>query len=70
MKSGPMPRPVSETLAITSVVYLSLIPLSWRRFLAKEREGLPAAAGAVPEPLRQAMKWKDFEYEPPPAEPE
>ena len=22
------------------------------------------------EPLRQAMKWKDFEYEPPPAEPE
>jgi CDP-diacylglycerol--serine O-phosphatidyltransferase len=43
-----------ETLAITSLVYLSLIPLSWRRFLAKEREGLPAAAGAVPEPLRPA----------------
>jgi hypothetical protein len=22
------------------------------------------------EPFRQAMKWKDFDYEPPPAEPE
>jgi CDP-diacylglycerol--serine O-phosphatidyltransferase len=42
-----------ETLAITSLIYLSFIPLSWRRFLAKEREGGPAASGA-PDPLQAA----------------
>ncbi len=42
-----------ETLAITSLIYLSLIPLSWRRFLAKEREGVTAASGA-PDPLQAA----------------
>ncbi len=46
-----------ETLSIVSLAYLALIPLSWRRFLAKEREGqsdAPAApaptAGAAPPP--------------------
>jgi CDP-diacylglycerol--serine O-phosphatidyltransferase len=43
-----------ETLAITSIIYLALIPLSWRRFLAKEREGVPATAGGTPEPLQAA----------------
>ncbi len=30
-----------ETLAIASLAYLSIIPLSWRRFVSKEREGQP-----------------------------
>lgn len=39
-----------ETLAIASLAYLAAIPLSWRRFLAKEREGhadAPLAASAA-----------------------
>lgn len=38
-----------ETLAIASVVYLAFIPLSWRRFVSKERAGQAdlAAAGAA-----------------------
>jgi CDP-diacylglycerol--serine O-phosphatidyltransferase len=38
-----------ETLAITSLAYLAAIPLSWRRFLTKEREaqGNPSAAMPV-----------------------
>jgi len=38
-----------ETLAITSLAYLAAIPLSWRRFLTKEREaqGNPSAATPV-----------------------
>lgn len=28
-----------ETLAVASVCYLALVPLSWRRFVSKEREG-------------------------------
>jgi CDP-diacylglycerol--serine O-phosphatidyltransferase len=42
-----------ETLAIASLAYLAIIPLSWRRFLAKEREGQPltdTAAQAQPSP--------------------
>jgi len=30
-----------ETLAIASLAYLSIILLSWRRFVSKEREGQP-----------------------------
>lgn len=37
-----------ETLAIATVGYLSLVPLSWRRFLAKERTGALAGAGTPP----------------------
>jgi CDP-diacylglycerol--serine O-phosphatidyltransferase len=32
-----------ETLAIASLAYLAVIPLSWRRFVSKEREGQPVA---------------------------
>ena len=36
-----------ETLAISSAAYLALIPLSWRRFVSKEREGASGAARTV-----------------------
>jgi CDP-diacylglycerol--serine O-phosphatidyltransferase len=36
-----------ETLAIASLAYLAIIPLSWRRFLAKEREGQPVTDPSV-----------------------
>jgi CDP-diacylglycerol--serine O-phosphatidyltransferase len=42
-----------ETLAIASLAYLAIIPLSWRRFVAKEREGQPptdTATQAQPSP--------------------
>lgn len=35
-----------ETLAIVTLTYLALIPLGWRRYLAKERESAEAAAMA------------------------
>lgn len=35
-----------ETLTIASLAYLCLIPLSWRRFIAKEREGMAEAANS------------------------
>jgi len=39
-----------ETLAIASLAYLSFIPLSWGRFVAKEQDGTPVStpAGAAP----------------------
>jgi CDP-diacylglycerol--serine O-phosphatidyltransferase len=37
-----------ETLAIASLTYLAVIPLSWRRFVTKEREGHAEAAAAGP----------------------
>jgi CDP-diacylglycerol---serine O-phosphatidyltransferase len=46
-----------ETLAITSLAYLSIIPLSWRRFVSKEREGQPltdTATQAQPSPAPAA----------------
>jgi CDP-diacylglycerol--serine O-phosphatidyltransferase len=38
-----------ETLALVSLGYLAVIPLGWRRYLAKEREGQPAET-AAPQP--------------------
>jgi CDP-diacylglycerol---serine O-phosphatidyltransferase len=38
-----------ETLAIATLAYLAAIPLSWRRFLQKEQEVVPAGA-AAPQP--------------------
>lgn len=37
-----------ETLALASVIYLGLIPLSWRRFVAKDRASSTAQADATP----------------------
>jgi CDP-diacylglycerol--serine O-phosphatidyltransferase len=46
-----------ETLAIASLAYLAIIPLSWRRFVSKEREGQPltdTATQAQPSPAPAA----------------
>jgi CDP-diacylglycerol--serine O-phosphatidyltransferase len=54
-----------ETLTLASLAYLCLIPLSWRRFIAKERESLADTTSSGPAPAASAARVVDLR----PAEP-